>query len=314
MPLPVTVYRSSDAGAPPLEFTPSSVINILKKCLVEGYGTKQPLGWTIAFEDAANIAIAFRNDPAVGTGGYVKFWSPTGDAVGTNLLVNACRDMVDINTLINPVGLRPIPIGAGANYQNSWMVIGTSRSAWIIINSSYSGADDYDLNSSSAGYQANQFFGDIDSVVPNDAGAFILFTGDGINGDSNTPAYNRYVGSTSTFYAFMISTDLSDQTVVEYRSFYPAVGTSTKKYNDPESVGSPHILYPFSLRVGSANYDPSVAYPPHRGIIPGLYGSSQWGYCDKKYPLDLDIGGVMYTALRGLYIPTAWINMEEWYV
>lgn len=52
----VTIYRSTDAGAPAL---PANVaynsakfyMDVIKACLVTGYGSKAGAGWTIDYED-----------------------------------------------------------------------------------------------------------------------------------------------------------------------------------------------------------------------------------------------------------------------
>ena len=49
--VPVTVYRSTDEGAPQLSDAPGSLKTVLKACLTNGYGTKQPLGWEMQYED-----------------------------------------------------------------------------------------------------------------------------------------------------------------------------------------------------------------------------------------------------------------------
>ena len=91
MGLPVTVYRYTDPGAPQVNNgTPSEWINVLKKVLVEGYGTKVGLGWTVEFENAAAFKIAFRNKVADGgSGGYVQFSSNGAvNTVNATLLVS----------------------------------------------------------------------------------------------------------------------------------------------------------------------------------------------------------------------------------
>lgn len=76
MGLPVTVYRWDDAGAPQLSkgIKPSELINVLKKCLVDGYGSKQGAGWSVPFMDLASNQIVFRNSTLQGSGSFVKFW------------------------------------------------------------------------------------------------------------------------------------------------------------------------------------------------------------------------------------------------
>ena len=45
----VTVFRSTDVGAPTLTGATGSLIGVLDACLVNGYGSKSALGWTKAF-------------------------------------------------------------------------------------------------------------------------------------------------------------------------------------------------------------------------------------------------------------------------
>ena len=68
----VTVYRWDDPGAPQIvDGRPSEFINVFKKCLVEGYGDKQPLGWQVQLEEAIN-KISFINDVTAGGSGGSK--------------------------------------------------------------------------------------------------------------------------------------------------------------------------------------------------------------------------------------------------
>lgn len=47
MAQPVTIYRWDDPGAPQLTQTAGSAVDVLKKCLIDGYGTKTPAGWVL---------------------------------------------------------------------------------------------------------------------------------------------------------------------------------------------------------------------------------------------------------------------------
>lgn len=55
MPAP-TVYKSSDTSAPVLDGQAGSLVNLLDKCLVAGYGSKTAAGWTKPFT-ATNKAV-----------------------------------------------------------------------------------------------------------------------------------------------------------------------------------------------------------------------------------------------------------------
>lgn len=64
------IYRSNDAGAPVLNGQLGSLITVLTKCLVDGYGSKAAAGWTLALS-GTNKAI-FQNSPTLGTGTYYR--------------------------------------------------------------------------------------------------------------------------------------------------------------------------------------------------------------------------------------------------
>lgn len=57
--VPVTVFRSTDAGAPELKNEPGSLKTLLKTCLVSGYGGKQGLGWQMHNESGNNVVFHF---------------------------------------------------------------------------------------------------------------------------------------------------------------------------------------------------------------------------------------------------------------
>lgn len=62
-PTPVKVYRASDAGAPQLKYETGSLKNLIKTCLINGYGEgdkrKEPVGGWQMFEETANAATFF---------------------------------------------------------------------------------------------------------------------------------------------------------------------------------------------------------------------------------------------------------------
>lgn len=64
--VPVTVYRSTDEGAPQLSAAPGSLKTVLKACLTNGYGTKQPLGWEMQYEDGHAACWRSKHNRATG--------------------------------------------------------------------------------------------------------------------------------------------------------------------------------------------------------------------------------------------------------
>jgi hypothetical protein len=130
------LYTWEDIGAPVLTPYKGSIVNVLKKVLVEGYGDKPGLGWEIVFEQAEKIV--FRNK---GTRMFVRF-----DHSVTNYQVftRAYESMSDIDT-----GLFPCPdpalespvfqlvLGLSSTSTANvcpWRILGDDKGIWIVLN------------------------------------------------------------------------------------------------------------------------------------------------------------------------------------
>ena len=55
------LYTSLDVDAPKITSTKGTIINVLKKCLVTGYGDKPSLGWDILYEDLSLNKMAIKS-------------------------------------------------------------------------------------------------------------------------------------------------------------------------------------------------------------------------------------------------------------
>lgn len=120
-----TIYRYSDSAAPARPTTAQGVIDILKACLVTGYGAKAAAGWSIKFEDATYIVFRnAKNDFALritkATGAiniaddYTNITTPTGTewqtGAGTSFTMNA------------------LPYAAAnSGYEFNWCLIATDK-------------------------------------------------------------------------------------------------------------------------------------------------------------------------------------------
>ncbi|MFB2661788.1 hypothetical protein [Shewanella mangrovisoli] len=316
MGLPVTVYRSTDAGAPVgTAANPLDWITILKKCLVEGYGDKSPLGWTLEFENAATYAAVFRNNPLVGSGGYFQIASSNGTN-GTNVSIDlsVAKGMTDVGVYIDKIVQRRLSLYQART--NGWVVFGTSRGFWMIQNSS-------ELTwSTSTGYSSgcwSVFVGDIETFDPNDTSPFTLVHGVAGTSDSTSSAYSDNIGSTIDVVAIM----------------YPAAG-GTGRYEHrvnmgPYSAGSgdinpggilatnlPMVFTPAILLRGTATSPPasivvSDDLPYSRGVIPALYlASMQGGRTNTGF--EHTFNSVLYRVVQGFRTNALWLKMEgEWY-
>jgi len=95
----VNYFLSTDPSAPVLDGTVGSLVNLLDKCLVNGYGSKSPLGWGIAYT-ATNVRVY--RAPS-GNRMYLKVDdSVSVVSAGGGAAVNVYETMSGISTGTNP--------------------------------------------------------------------------------------------------------------------------------------------------------------------------------------------------------------------
>ncbi|WP_088211091.1 hypothetical protein [Shewanella sp. Shew256] len=307
MGLPVTVYRYTDAGAPQLvNNTPSEWINVLKKVLVEGYGDKQPLGWTLEFEDAGVRAVAFRNSTTDGgSGGYVKFYSVDGSDTANRVLGIKCAlGMNDINTFFKPLFARGLFV---TNNYKGWEIIGTKRGFYLILH--YTVNANMTLQGTTSDNQV-YFIGDMHSAIPNDVAPFTIVNGTGTNGDATTCA--GMVDTPNTLYAQLYSADGSSvSTIHSFNKSYFYKDSSVYD-GDAESLGINHLMHPVFI-FGLASQNNNVGMPIGRGVVPGFHVSSFAGYRSATWPKVLNQNGVDWILLRSYRSPQFWVSAGTWY-
>ncbi|MCS6153679.1 hypothetical protein G3465_12320 [Shewanella baltica] len=316
MGLPVTVYRSTDVGAPVgTAANPLDWITILKKCLVDGYGSKLSLGWTLEFENLATYAAVFRNNPVVGSGGYFQIAS-SNSSNGLNVAIDlsVAKGMTGVNAYVDKILQRRLSLYNDRT--NGWVVLGTSRGFWMLQNSSQ------DTWSTTTGYSIScwsVFVGDIETFDPNDTSPFTLVHAVTGAADSTSATYQDNLGSSSEVVAVM----------------YPAAGGSgryehrvnmgvfTAGSSDPNPNGIfatnlPMVFMPAILCRGTATVPVSSIpisdnLPYYRGIIPALVlPSIQGGRGLTGFEYTFD--SVLYRVVQGYRTNALWLKMEgEWY-
>lgn len=317
MGLPVTVYRSTDVGAPVgTAARPLDWITILKKCLVEGYGDKDPLGWTLEFENVSTYAAVFKNNPTVGSGGYFQIASSNGGN-GLNIAIDlsVAKGMTGVGVYVDKILQRRLALFDSRT--NGWVVLGTSRGFWMLQNSAEN------TWSSSTGQSSacwSVFVGDIETFDPNDTSPFTLVHGVTGTGDSTSTTYGDNVGSSSNGAVAVMYPAASGSGRNEYRVESNMVAFATAD-NNPGGIFStnlPMVFIPAILRRGaanspSANITVSDNLPYMRGIIPALVipsvmgGRSLTGF---EHTFD----SVLYRVVQGVGTTMYWLKMEgEWY-
>jgi hypothetical protein len=168
--MPTRVYKSTDPGAPTLNGQAGSLIRVLRACLVDGFGSLPPLGWSMPYTDGNNppLRAHFRQAPKTEWGQYdleVKDDGSThaeawGWAGATGLAAGSIAF--------------PVRTGAGISAMKSatanatsrrWLLVGTDRS-FIFVAYHGQGSD----------WAAAQawFFGDVIPVGPSDVWAVAL--------------------------------------------------------------------------------------------------------------------------------------------
>lgn len=324
MPTPVTVFRWDDVGAPQLNTgKPSEIINVLKKCLVEGYGSKVALDWSIAFEDSFTQKIVFQNKVAAGgSGGMVRFRSNTGaDANFSVMRFVAAKSFSNID---NPfqAGFEQAFRQEQAN-QKGWVIIGTPKSFYFMICLLPSLTPNGSKMSSSVNYNSNIFVGDFESFIPSDAGKFISTNGSSSDNVSvGWPDTMDFDSAGSSSAAIKIMRADGGAFSMSHRLVHP-FGQSTNAENG-ELL--PKILVPICLSITSqglssnlndtngGKINGSLLFPFYRGKLPGLFQGDFAGYSNVNWPVIKTIDSRQMWLVKNAHVYgcSVWIDLESW--
>ncbi|WP_137225795.1 hypothetical protein [Shewanella sp. MEBiC00475] len=329
MGLPVTVYRWDDVGAPQLvDRKPSEFIGILKKCLVDGYGTKQPAGWSVAFESASSDQIVFTNDPTKGTGSSVKLYGlNNGDAVNGILYFDPAFAYSDIDTAIKKgyrAGFHPFN-----STFNNWMVIATST-AFYLIASNLNKVSGYDTRN-----DVIIFVGDFLSVLPLDTGRFIAINNTTLNGDESYTSmtswayclqrawYDRSMASSNYEPMKIYDADGSDN-FNGYGLVSPNAPTTGSTAVDLSAIKR-GLYFPIYIQMkgktitdtskdinGVSLFNSDIS-PTLRGFLNGISVEMSPRYSLENWPVFDTINGKSHLLLRCMTTSAfVWLNCEEW--
>ncbi|WP_440053379.1 hypothetical protein ACSLBF_10560 [Pseudoalteromonas sp. T1lg65] len=121
-------FNSSDEGAPAADGSHEGTINVLRKVLIEGYGDKQPAGWSILFQEIDSIVLQTANAD------YCYKISPAVSySAGMNL--QGYDSMTSIN---DGVGRMPDYSSAGPKYStNTPPTTPILGAEWVIFANQY---------------------------------------------------------------------------------------------------------------------------------------------------------------------------------
>ncbi|WP_257325624.1 hypothetical protein [Pseudoalteromonas rhizosphaerae] len=320
MATPVTVYRWDDAGAPQIvDGKPTEYINLFKKCLVEGYGEKQGLGWQVQDESPLN-QISFMN---AGSGGSFVFGSESGgDIAGEKIKMQCCQSFIDFDNLVQPSQYSLYRTNYSGTFKE-WMIIGTNA-AFYFVNKRENQTKPANLVYTT--YPVF-FVGDFKPFTPGDQNTFIFWGGHS-GSDHTNPASAQYISGqmVDSSMGRIIRTYTMDSPPQQVDcSIVNLIGNG--RHNSLDSVikkQTPEVTFlsPNYLTISNSAYhndayaesNNSVTNPLIRGLIPGLYVSQQTGFYDELLYFIKKINGVDYFNIPSTNnaASAVWINMEEW--
>ena len=285
--VPVTVYRSTDEGAPQLSAAPGSLKTVLKACLTNGYGTKQPLGWEMQYENGHAACWRSKHNRATGAvlslddkGGYglmQVFQTASSATAGDKPLIRYDSSYDKFSYF-------------SRNVANAWVLIGHARGFVLILPTDKNAVVPFLIFGDYAGlgvsHQENVFV----------AGIF-----------SNGTEYNSSSKGIRYFtYDYLAAKKSIDVSMVSLADTYGG------KYPSPVANGfSASEIY---LAEGRAGKD-----TPLRGLLPGILRIAEEMPDFTAVPVgtvydNLDASGDAYLAFNtnDTYRVNALVNLTAW--
>ena len=126
--VPVSVYRWDDANAPVLDRKANCVASIFKACLVTGYGSKQPAGWSMPYEDMATNVKVLKPPVSAEKDYLMRLSADNGRAITVQMYAN----MSNIKTGKLLLQLASPYRYNGSNYATGkWVMIASNRGFWF---------------------------------------------------------------------------------------------------------------------------------------------------------------------------------------
>lgn len=320
MALPVTVYRWDDVGAPQIYTGYRSVVlNVFKKCLAEGYGSKASLGWDVIFETPGE-AIYFRNSAITGGGHVFRAYSSTTTTNAPISVICSSDFTVETSTLVRQNFLRTFQTGNG---ETAWILIGTERGFYFQTWNPSANNNSTQINIAMG---ICFFAGEIDSFFETDANPMACISANASSHDYAASQADTIADIDDGWNANMFY-DLDNTN--QYGLYKIAIGLDkaggtdwTKNGGTHTSTGIPLILQDIIIKGAGNPWDVdyygipqsnSLTRPYIRGKLPGLYRMNCCLYADQPWPTILTIDGVDYYAMPYRYGVNTLIKLDTWY-
>lgn len=311
-----TMYRMTDAGAPGWQAyaqyeTAKRTMQIIKACLVDGYGSKGPAGWSLVYEDTTagkhRMAISNGNGAVEfvtwGAGSIAIFvWeeltTPGTGRLGTDpwaTVISAGANGLSSNnnplpgTSSNQVaGLRPDYWGTPYSNNSEWTIVADEKSFWFTVHHPEGSASAPPGNSFpfTNNYHAQLFCGAVKSAdfAPDDVGNFFVLHGTTYAG---TAANNDYSanGFATNVMGLRTPTNLAPGSNMALRSYAMPAQFAANPYSSARAILPYMLTYdgpdkpvPSGINANSDEY--AFATIPGIGKFsePGSSGHNFWAY------------------------------------
>jgi hypothetical protein len=167
--MPWTLYRSTDPDAPVLTGQAGKLVAVLDACLVNGYGSKAPAGWTKLFSET-NRAVYQMGSGRLRACFWINDNAPHATALGREARVTGYEGMTGIDT-----GEFNLVSGGGYMVINKSHTTDATVRPWSLV------ADDRTFillthPATNTELATGTYFGEIESFLPNDDFAVVLIS------------------------------------------------------------------------------------------------------------------------------------------
>lgn len=170
--MPLTIYKSTDVGAPVMNSSAGSLLAVLDACLVNGYGSKAAAGWSKTVIDAPTYQAVYTQGAAAGLPQKKLYVKDDASTVGTANVwaCDACTVAASpvLTNYFWTYETSYIGVLTKANQEtpqfSKWMIVATDRWVYIFTKRSAWGSRGW----------AMSFVGDLDTPYPADKGKFAV--------------------------------------------------------------------------------------------------------------------------------------------
>ncbi|MCG8392865.1 MAG: hypothetical protein MI745_07265 [Pseudomonadales bacterium] len=297
--MPVTIYRSTDAGAPTFpalsaQAQPGFFIDLLKACLVDGYGSKPGAGWSVDYEDTTtgkrriglsngngvfevvtwgSYSVGFFLWDSITTPGTGRLYDdPWASVISEG--VNGWKDeLVSMPGAEGDhmMGAYCYDMRSGNETNAAWTVFADDKAAWVLFHRAqgHSNTDPEDsIDAAKTAYSVQLFVGALKSPDLNRSGAGNLFIG---YGGRNAPTTANCTGGShdSLTYLWGLRTPMDTLPTTGNGSEFELDGASSSNNNQwRNSRSSVRLVTPVMVFYNGAD----VPAPAGLGSIYSEYG------------------------------------------